>query len=164
ICGSPAGNAAVSIAANSKSGSRTFPLRWPTSRLPPSKEQPDAPLTLLILVDDALAGRILANRYRPDLAAAGIGDGRHGFRFDFPRSLSPGERHVVRVCREADGTDLAGSPAVLEPAAAGDGAAYEQLAEIDVAALSDADLARGIEIVAEHTDNAIQELGDRQSG
>ena len=128
------------------------------------EEQPDAPLTLLILVDDALAGRILANRYRPDLAAAGIGDGRHGFRFDFPRSLSPGERHVVRVCREADGTDLAGSPAVLEPAAAGDGAAYEQLAEIDVAALSDADLARGIEIVAEHTDNAIQELADRQSG
>src|SRR5437764_14950812 len=87
--------------------------------------QPDAPLSLLILVDDALAARVLANRHRPDLAAAGIGDGRHGFRFEFPDSLSSRERHVVRLCREADGTDLSGSPAVLETPAAGDGTAYQ---------------------------------------
>jgi len=128
------------------------------------EEQPDAPLSLLILVDDALAARILANRHRPDLAAAGIGDGHHGFHFEFPQSLSPRERHVVRICREADGADLVGSPAVLDPAAVGDGLAYEQLAEIDVAALPDDALARGIELIAEHADKAAQEFANRQSG
>jgi glycosyltransferase involved in cell wall biosynthesis len=127
-------------------------------------DQPGAPLTLLILVGDALAARVLANRYRPDLAAAGIGDGRHGFRFEFPQSLSPHERHVVRVCREADGADLTGSPAMLDPVKTGDGMAYEHLAEIDIAGLSDTALARGIELMAEHADQAVQEFAHRQSG
>jgi glycosyltransferase involved in cell wall biosynthesis len=126
--------------------------------------QPDAPLNLLILVDDGLAARVLANRHRPDLAAAGIGDGRHGFRFEFPDSLSSGERHIVRVCREADGSDLAGSPVVLEPASPTDKPAHESLANIDLAALSDDALARGIELTAEHLDRAVQLLADRQTG
>jgi hypothetical protein len=126
--------------------------------------QPDAPLSLLILVDDGLAARVLANRHRPDLAAAGIGDGRHGFRFEFPDSLSSGERHIVRVCREADGSDLAGSPVVLEPVSPTDKPAHEALADIDLAALSDDALARGIELTAEHLDNAVQLLADRQTG
>ena len=126
--------------------------------------QPDAPLSLLILVDDALVARVLANRHRPDLAAAGIGDGRHGFRFEFPNGLSPGERHVVRVCREADGADLAGSPAVLEPAQPSDRIAHQALADIDLAVLSDDALTRGIELTAEHLDRAVQQLADRQSG
>src|SRR5437763_5128815 len=126
--------------------------------------QPDAALSLLILIDDALVARVLANRHRPDLAAAGIGDGRHGFRFEFPDSLSSGERHVVRVCREADGADLDGSPAVLEPVLPSDKLAHEALADIDLAALSDAALARGIELTAEHLDRAVQLLADRQSG
>jgi hypothetical protein len=70
----------------------------------------------------------------------------------------------VRICREADGADLVGSPAVLDPAAVGDGLAYEQLAEIDVAALPDDALARGIELIAEHADKAAQEFANRQSG
>ena len=126
--------------------------------------QPDAPLSLLILVNEALVARVLANRHRPDLAAAGIGDGRHGFHFDFPNGLSSGERHVVRVCREADGADLAGSPAVLEPAQPSDRLAHQALADIDLAALSDAALARGIELTAEHLDRAAQLLADRHSG
>ena len=126
--------------------------------------QPGAPLSLLILVDDALVARVLANRHRPDLAAAGIGDGRHGFRFEFPDSLSSGERHVIRVCRETDGADLAGSPAVLEPAQPSDRLAHQALADIDLAALSDDALTRGIELTAEHLDRAAQQLADRQSG
>ena len=62
-----------------------------------------------------LVARVLANRYRADLEADGIGDGRHGFHFDFPRALSSQERHVIRVCREADGVDLERSPIVLAP-------------------------------------------------
>jgi glycosyltransferase involved in cell wall biosynthesis len=126
--------------------------------------QPDAPLSLLILVNDALVARVLANRHRPDLAAAGIGDGRHGFRFEFPDSLPSGERHIVRVCREADGSDLAGSPVVLEPVSPSDELAHEALAEIDLAALSDDALARGIELTAGHLDSAVQLLAERQSG
>src|SRR5438270_20720 len=38
--------------------------------------QPDAPLSLLILVDDALVARVLANRHRPDLAGAACADHR----------------------------------------------------------------------------------------
>jgi hypothetical protein len=128
------------------------------------EHQPDAPLTLLILVDGALAARVLANRYRPDLADAGIGDGRHGFRFEFPQSLSAHEPHVVRVCREADGTDLTGSPVMLDPIQPGDGAAYEQLAKIDIAALSDTALAHGIKLTADHADRAAQEFANRQTG
>src|SRR5207237_1141094 len=120
--------------------------------------QPGAPLSLLILVDEALVARVLANRHRPDLATAGIGDGRHGFRFDFPKSLSPDERHEVRVCREADGSDLDGSPAILEPVQPSSDVAHEALAEIDLAALSDAALAHGIELIAEHLDRAVQQL------
>lgn len=78
--------------------------------------QPGAPLSLLILVNDVLVARVLANRYRPDLAAAGIGDGRHGFQFDLPEPLSSEERYIFRVRREADGVDLERSPAVLDPA------------------------------------------------
>src|SRR4051794_11616635 len=75
--------------------------------------QPDAPLSLLILDNENLVARVLANRYRADLEAAGIGDGRHGFEFDFRNPLPPGERHVIRVCREADGVDIERSPVLL---------------------------------------------------
>ena len=126
--------------------------------------QPDAPLSLLILVNDVLAARVLANRHRPDLAAAGIGDGRHGFRFDLSAGLSPSERHVIRVCREADGSDLEGSPAVLQSMQPSDSSAYQQLAEIDLAAMPEAALARGIELMTEHLEQAVQQLADRQSG
>jgi glycosyltransferase involved in cell wall biosynthesis len=68
------------------------------------------------------------------------------------------------VCREADGSDLAGSPVVLEPVSPSDKPAHEALADIDLAALSDDALARGIELTAEHLDRAVQVLADRQSG
>lgn len=76
--------------------------------------QPGAPLTLLILDNDVLVARVLANRYRTDLAAASIGDGMHGFQLDFAEPLS-GDHRIIRVCREADGVELERSPVVLEP-------------------------------------------------
>src|SRR5204862_5643459 len=76
--------------------------------------QPDTPVSLLILDNDELVGRVLANRHRPDLEAAGIGSGRHAFRYEFTSPLSAGERHVIRVCRERDGANLHRSPVILE--------------------------------------------------
>ena len=46
--------------------------------------QPDVPVSLLVIDNDKLIGRILANRYREDLESAGIGSGRHGFDFQYP--------------------------------------------------------------------------------
>ena len=62
--------------------------------------------------------RVLANRFCPDLARAGIGHGRHSFEVDFPGGLSPLERHVIQVARETDGAEFSGSRAVIQ--AAGD--------------------------------------------
>jgi len=57
--------------------------------------------------------RGLANRFRPDLAEAGIGRGWHGFRVVLPHALDPSRRHRVAVRREADGAELPGSPLLL---------------------------------------------------
>jgi autotransporter passenger strand-loop-strand repeat protein len=63
---------------------------------------PEAPVCLDIYAGSELVGQVVANRFRPDLAAAGIGDGRHGFEFVPPEelALTPG---AVRVCRTRGG-------------------------------------------------------------
>ena len=59
--------------------------------------QPDLPVSLLILDNDELIGRVLASRYRSDLREAGIGSGQHSFEFQFPKGLLPFKTHVLRV-------------------------------------------------------------------
>jgi len=71
------------------------------------------PIALAILVNGAVVGRAVADRHRPDLEAAGIGDGRHGFRFRVPRGLSPNAGHSIEVRRESDWSLLDGAPALL---------------------------------------------------
>jgi hypothetical protein len=56
---------------------------------------------LAILMNGAVIGRAIADRYRADLEAAGIGDGRHGFRFLLPESF-PASDHHIEVRREVD--------------------------------------------------------------
>ncbi|MCJ2070063.1 endo-1,3-1,4-beta-glycanase, partial [Methylobacterium sp. J-030] len=43
---------------------------------------PDAPVCLDIVVDGVVVAMTLAEQYRADIAAAGVGDGRHGFEFN----------------------------------------------------------------------------------
>ena len=76
---------------------------------------PNTPVCLEVLVDDGVIGRVLADKYRADVAQAGNGDGRHGFALWLQHGLSPLERHVIRVRRVDDGCELLGSPRVLEP-------------------------------------------------
>ncbi len=78
---------------------------------------PGAPVAVRILDNGAVLGLVTADQYRPDLAQAGIGTGRHGFAFIVPGGLSPETRHVIQAQPVADGQDLAGSPAVREPEA-----------------------------------------------
>lgn len=47
-------------------------------------EHPDAPVCLDVLVDGAPVATVLANRYREDLSAAGIGSGAHAFAIRLP--------------------------------------------------------------------------------
>jgi hypothetical protein len=99
---------------------------------------PRAPVALQILDNGLPIARVLANRARDDLSAAGIGDGRHGFDIVIPGGLSPLARHVIQVRREADGAELAGSPAVIE-AASGFDASLRQAVASAVAAAGPAD-------------------------
>ena len=76
---------------------------------------PDTPVVLEILDGDGLIARVNANRFRSDLEAAGIGDGRHGFELRLPRPLPAHTRHEIRARRLADGRELGGSPLAIEP-------------------------------------------------
>ncbi|MCJ2068254.1 Hint domain protein, partial [Methylobacterium sp. J-030] len=64
---------------------------------------PDAPVCLDIVVDGVVVAMTLAEQYRADIAAAGVGDGRHGFEFNLDEPLAPGAAHTVEVRRSADG-------------------------------------------------------------
>jgi hypothetical protein len=72
---------------------------------------PEAPVCLGIYAGDRLIAQVVANRYREDLEAAGIGDGRHGFEFTPPKGLgfAPG---AVTVRRSRDGAALTPSHAL----------------------------------------------------
>ncbi|MCJ2070711.1 Hint domain-containing protein [Methylobacterium sp. J-030] len=66
---------------------------------------PDGPVCLDVVVDGAVAGLAYAEAYRVDLAASGIGDGRHGF--DVTLTLQGiSEEALVVVRRSADGATL----------------------------------------------------------
>jgi len=76
---------------------------------------PDAAVCLDILTGGQLIGPVVANRYRADLAAAGIGGGRHGFAFVPPAGLAFTPRSI-QISRSLDcarltcSTDLQQSP------------------------------------------------------
>jgi len=126
--------------------------------------QPDVPVSLLITDNDRLVGRILANRYRRDLEEAGIGSGRHSFEFQFEKSLAPLEKHVLRVRRESDGTDLAQSPVTIEPTQTFDAGVQEALTElIQRSGTGQQDLAAKIDFLANHLEVLLQELADHDS-
>jgi hypothetical protein len=62
---------------------------------------PEQPVALDIFRAGRRIARILANRYRADLRAAGLGSGCHAFRVTPP----PGEGEIT-VARTADGAIL----------------------------------------------------------
>lgn len=101
-------------------------------------DDPDAAVTLQVTHNGAPLAWVLANRYRGDLAAAGIGDGRHGFELLIPGGLSPFVRHVVEVRCARSGALLPDSPAVIE-AAGGFDAAVERVVAAAVGGLAAAE-------------------------
>jgi hypothetical protein len=77
---------------------------------------PEARVALSILANGAEIGRVVADRRRPDLEAAGVGDGAHGFQFHLPRGFAPDRPHEIEIWRTRDWTRLPGAPARLEAA------------------------------------------------
>ena len=69
-------------------------------------DNPAAPVLLEILAGGESLGFALADRFRADLAAAGIGDGHHGFAFILPVPLAADRRHVLTIRRAADAATL----------------------------------------------------------
>jgi glycosyltransferase involved in cell wall biosynthesis len=95
------------------------------------------PVALQVLDNGRPIARVLSNLYRPDLEAAGIGNGRHGFDIALPGGLSPLIRHVIQVRREADGSELTGSPWLIEASGAFDDG-LRQAVTLAVAGVSEA--------------------------
>ncbi len=58
-------------------------------------KRPKRRLTIEILDGAAPVMTVEADRHRPDLEAAGFGDGAHGFRMPTPSSLKDGKMHVL---------------------------------------------------------------------
>lgn len=75
---------------------------------------PDTPITVTITRDGAPPVTVLADRFRPGLANAGKGDGRHGFVLPIPAAWKDGTPQVVRARFENLGSNLAESPRLLQ--------------------------------------------------
>lgn len=79
-----------------------------------NSREPDRPLRVDIFADETRLATVVADLFRADLRAAGIGDGRHGFRFATPPGLRDGKAHAVRV--KVAGTDrVIGARGLLLP-------------------------------------------------
>ena len=125
---------------------------------------PANPVALQILDNGTPIARVLANGYRPDLAAAGVGAGRHAFDVIIPGGLSPLSRHVITVRQERDGAELAGSPVVIE-AIGSFGSELEQAVAQAVAAIGSAEeRKRVLSFIAAQADRLLQQQADAQSG
>ena len=126
---------------------------------------PDVPVSLLITADGILVARVLANLHRPDLQAAGIGRGRHGFGTEigidrFQVGLSAVS---IRAFRELDGAELDNSPLVVHPTGELDGPTRERIASI-LAATDEAALIDRIDFLAAQTDALLDRLAAIQGG
>jgi autotransporter passenger strand-loop-strand repeat protein len=66
--------------------------------------KPDEAVRLQVTADDVVLCEIVAGAYRPDLAEAGIGDGRHSFDITVPGGLP--DATAIRIVRVADGAAL----------------------------------------------------------
>jgi glycosyltransferase involved in cell wall biosynthesis len=80
------------------------------------ESHPDVPVRLEVVDNGVVIAEVLAKRYRHDLEAAGIGDGRHAFQLELAQPLDPCVEHEIIVRRAADGRELEGCPVRIAPA------------------------------------------------
>ena len=82
---------------------------------------PNTPIAVDVLIDGYLASTIQADIFRGDLPGAGIGDGRHAFRYVVPARYKDNLTHSVRVRINGTTFSLGTTPKPLTcPAFVGD--------------------------------------------
>ena len=124
---------------------------------------PDTPVCLLITANDELLQRVVANRYRADLEQAGFGNGRFGFAVLLSTPLLPSRLWLIRICSEADGEELDGSPIYLPPSAEFDGEAETAFAAAIRNVSTEAELDQRITFLADQRDRLLQVRADWRS-
>jgi hypothetical protein len=77
-----------------------------------NSDYPETPMCLDICVGDRVIGQTLANRYRKDLAQAGLGSGHHSFIF-VPAAGTDIFSEAIQVRRSLDGKKIVSSPSVM---------------------------------------------------
>jgi hypothetical protein len=123
----------------------------------------EPPVALVVLVNGAPVGRVLANRWRADVAEAGIGDGRHAFEFAFNPPLASTARHSIELRRECDGTPLPGGPVAIAAADSFDPALEQTIAQA-VAALDGRDRERVLSFILSQAERLKQQAADDAAG
>jgi hypothetical protein len=83
------------------------------------KSAPNKAVKVDIYDGEKLLATVVADVPREDLAAAGKGDGRHGFSCASPAALTDGKPHVVHARINGTGIELSGSPKTLKNPGAG---------------------------------------------
>ncbi len=102
---------------------------------------PTVPVALEVIADGGVIALALADRRRPDLEMAGLGDGRCGFAIRFVCPLPASRDQVLQVRRAEDAAAVPGSPLLLRRPQA----APEALAAMPQPGADAAALAQGIE-------------------
>ncbi len=126
--------------------------------------RPEGPVTVQILDNGQLVARVLANRYRGDLDAAGPGGGRHGFDCLLPVPLSPTVRHIIRVVRDHDGVELLGSPLVLDPVSELDANLQDAFSRIIQNLSGRKNSEQALQFLMEQTTALRQQMADQATG
>ena len=121
---------------------------------------PSLPVRLVVTGNGALIGRVLANQYRADLKAAGIGDGHCAFEFLFPSELPAFETVDIGVVHERDGAHLPMSPVTLPPLQEFGETSREALKRFLAAESSDDVTVAKIDFLAEQLDALLQRHAD----
>src|SRR5205814_7596814 len=74
------------------------------------REEPSHRCVVALREDERVLARTVASRFRPDLAAAGVGDGCYAFNLAMPRSLLDGEEHLLEIIEQDTGFPLTADP------------------------------------------------------
>ena len=118
------------------------------------------PAELVVLDNGRRIAVALANRFRADLADAGMADGRVSFDLTIPGGLSPLARHVIQVKLARTGRDIPGSPRVLEAATSFDAALERTVADAVAAVAGPVDRARVLSFMAAQAERLCQSHDD----
>ena len=126
-------------------------------------EFPNSPLVLLVTVNDQFVERVVANRHRPDVEQAGFGTGQFGFSVTFNPPLLPSKSWLIRICSEADGQDMPGSPIRIPASDEFDERAQAAFAVALANVASEAELEQRIRFLTAQRERLLQLRDDKQS-